>query len=208
MIVLRCICIQVGWMLSLFFSERVKKTIKRVRDFLYSKVVMHWFLRTGNRIRICSPLYLSGGKYISIGNNFSILSRARIEAIDCYNEKRFNPKITIGDNVVINSDFHIGAIGNIEIEDNVVIASRVYISDHTHGKLDRNDIYINVADRYLYSKGPVCIGKNVWIGEGCCILPNVRIGENTVIGANSVVTKDIPSNVIAAGVPCRVIRNI
>lgn len=55
---------------------------------------------------------------------------------------------------------------------------------------------------------PVHIGDNVWIGAASVILPGVRIGENTVIGAGSVVTKDIPANVIAVGVPCRVLREI
>ena len=52
----------------------------------------------------------------------------------------------------------------------------------------------------------VIIGKNVWIGGNCCILPGVKIGDNTIIGAGSIVTKDIPENVIAAGNPCKIIR--
>lgn len=54
----------------------------------------------------------------------------------------------------------------------------------------------------------VHIGKNVWIGGGCVLLPGVSIGDNTVIGAGSIVTKDIPANVVAYGNPCRVIREI
>jgi acetyltransferase-like isoleucine patch superfamily enzyme len=64
------------------------------------------------------------------------------------------------------------------------------------------------ALRDLFSKGPVRIGKRVWIGENACILPGVSIGDGAVIGAGSVVTKDIPPNSIAAGNPAKVIRTI
>ena len=56
--------------------------------------------------------------------------------------------------------------------------------------------------------GGIFIGNNVWIGANCCILPNVHIGDNCVIGAGSVVTKDIPSNSVAAGNPAKVIKKI
>ena len=60
---------------------------------------------------------------------------------------------------------------------------------------------------YDYGK-PITLGKNVWLGGGCTILSGVTIGDNSIIGAGSVVTKDIPANVIAAGNPARVIREI
>lgn len=61
--------------------------------------------------------------------------------------------------------------------------------------------------QYQYN-APVCIGKNCWIGAGALIMPGVTIGDNTVVGAGSVVTKDLPSNVVAVGNPCRVLREI
>lgn len=60
---------------------------------------------------------------------------------------------------------------------------------------------------YQYNM-PVHIGKNCWIGAGAVIMPGVTIGDNTVIGAGSIVTKDIPANVVAAGNPCRIMREI
>jgi len=60
----------------------------------------------------------------------------------------------------------------------------------------------------LSSKGPIIIKKNVWIGDSVCILSGVIVGENAIIGANSVVTKDIPANSVVAGVPARVIRQL
>ena len=55
---------------------------------------------------------------------------------------------------------------------------------------------------------PICVGRNVWIGSGVQIMPGITIGDNSVIGAGSVVTKNIPSNVVAVGNPCRVLREI
>ena len=62
--------------------------------------------------------------------------------------------------------------------------------------------------RPMYSKGPVVIEDNVWIGEMVCILPNVRIGKGSIIGANAVVTKDVPANALVGGNPARVIKII
>jgi acetyltransferase-like isoleucine patch superfamily enzyme len=64
------------------------------------------------------------------------------------------------------------------------------------------------SERKLISKGPVIIGDNVWVGEGVAILPNVTIGRNCIIGTNSVVTKSIPENSVAAGIPAKVIKKI
>lgn len=168
---MRCLLSKLGFVIASFFTERRYGQCKRIKYYLFSKIVMHWFKSTGKHIRICPPLFVNGGKYVTIGDNFSMLERARIEAIDCYTTQTFKPEIIIGNNVVINSDCHLGAINTICIDDNVVIASRVYISDHFHGKLDASDLLIDVAQRDLYSKGGIHIEKNVWIGEGACIMP-------------------------------------
>lgn len=70
-----------------------------------------------------------------------------------------------------------------------MVASRVFITDHFHGNTTYNDLQIPVRNRLLYSKGPVVIGNNVWIGEGASILPNVTIGDNSIVAAHAVVTK-------------------
>jgi len=99
-------------------------------------------------------------------------------------------------------------IGKLTIGNNVTLASRVTIIDHSHGKLDETDIDVPVMERALISKGPIYIADNVWIGEGAVILGGISIGKNSVIAANAVVTRDIPSNTVAAGVPARPIKTI
>ena len=92
--------------------------------------------------------------------------------------------------------------GGIEIGDNVLFGPRVgiYTSNHAADAWER-------AHGACYAK-PVKIDSNVWVGAGVHINQGVSIGSNSIIGSGSVVTKDIPPNVVAAGVPCRVIRPI
>lgn len=175
---------------------------------LYSIWKANEFKKTGNIFSVKYPLYLYGGKYISIGEGFNSDLRLRLEAFDEHLGHVFSPKITIGNNVSINSDCHIGAINEIIIEDGVLIASKVFITDHYHGEITSKEIDVPPSERKLYCKGAVKIEKNAWIGEGVAILPNVIIGENSIIGANSVITKNIPKNSVVGGNPARIIRTL
>lgn len=149
---------------------------------------------------------MRGGQKIIIGNNFYCYWGVRIETYSCHNGMKFNPQIIIGNNVSINPDCHIGAINRIEIHDGVLMASRVFITDHFHGKINREELLVSPQKRILFAKGTVIIKKNAWLGEGVAVMPGVTIGENSVIGANAVVTKDIPDNSIAVGIPAKVIK--
>lgn len=110
--------------------------------------------------------------------------------------------IEIGENFYANVNLVILDGAKVSIGANAFIAPNVgiYTAGHPLDAEQRN--------RGLEYARPVTIGNNVWIGAGVCILPGVTIGDNTVIGAGSVVTKDIPSNVLAVGNPCRVIKEI
>jgi galactoside O-acetyltransferase len=114
----------------------------------------------------------------------------------------YGKHIFIGDNFYAN--FHLTIVDDytVTIGDNVLIAPNVTISvtgHPIHHELRKN------GEMYSF---PVTIGNNVWICCNVVINPGVTIGENSVIGAGSVVTKDIPPNVVAAGVPCKVIKEI
>lgn len=114
----------------------------------------------------------------------------------------FGFNITIGDNFYANFDCVMLDGGEIEIGNNVLFGPRVGIYTSNHA--------IYATERIVggcYAK-PVKIGNNVWIGAGVHINQGVIIGDNTIIGSGSVITKSIPANVIAAGVPCKVIRDI
>lgn len=110
--------------------------------------------------------------------------------------------IEVGENFFANYNLTILDVGKVKIGDNAQIAPNVsiYTAGHPVHPDSRNSGYeYGIA---------ITIGDNVWIGGNTCILPGVTIGNNVVIGAGSVVTKDIPDNVIAAGNPCRIIRKI
>lgn len=110
--------------------------------------------------------------------------------------------IEVGENFFANYNFTVLDVGKVRIGANAQIAPNVsiYTAGHPVHPESRNS-------GYEYGIG-VTIGDNVWIGGNACILPGVTIGDNAVIGAGSVVTRDIPGNVIAAGNPCRIIREI
>ena len=107
----------------------------------------------------------------------------------------------------MSTDVHIGCIDEVRIGNNVLMASRIYISDHFHGNTSIETLKLAPLERPLISKGPVIIEDNVWIGEGVCIMPGVKVGRNAVIGANAVVTKDVPPYSIAVGIPAVVVNS-
>jgi len=176
-------------------------------DKLISQISKYRFKTCGHGFYLKGPSNVLGGEFIHIGNNFSCFSRLRLEAYSRYGEQKFSPKIFIGNNVSLNFDCHIACIDQIVIEDNVLVASKVYISDHSHGQNLYEEASIPPGKRKLYSKGPVIIRDSVWIGEGACILPGVEIGRCSIIGANSVVTRSIPPNSIVGGVPAKVLKS-
>ncbi|MDQ1159697.1 acetyltransferase-like isoleucine patch superfamily enzyme [Chryseobacterium sp. SORGH_AS 447] len=181
------------------------KIYKQDKDNAWAKAS---FKNFGLNSNLPDTHWIKNPQYISIGKNFSSLFNLRLEAWDHFQGENFIPEISIGDNVIFNSDIHIGGINKITIGNNVLMASRIYISDHSHGNISSEDLKCIPCARPLYSKGPVVIEDNVWIGEGVCILPGVTIGENSIIGANSVVNKSFPKNSVIAGIPAKLIRTL
>ncbi len=108
----------------------------------------------------------------------------------------------IGNNVYMNFGVTCVDDTHIYIGDNTMIAPNVVIATAGH------PILPELRQKAYQYNMPVHIGKNCWLGAGVIVLPGVSIGDDTVIGAGSVVTKDIPSGVVAVGDPCRVLRQI
>ena len=164
------------------------------------------FKHLGRNSSIPKESIIKNPQYISIGDNFHSLYNLRIEAWDNYQKEHYQPEIVIGNDVCLNSDVHIGCIHKVHIGNGVLMASRIYISDHSHGEITKEALLLPPVQRQLISKGPVIIEDNVWLGEGVCIMPGVTVGKNAIVGANAVVTKDVPPNSVVAGIPARVIR--
>lgn len=163
------------------------------------------FYRKARIIRF--PFDIRNRNHIYWGRNFTTGRNCRLEVCGEYLEKK-NICLKIGDNVQINDNVHIAAYQSVEIGNYVLIASRVFISDINHGNYkvgEKFDLSIP-PEKQLLSSTPVQIGDYVWIGESACVLPGVKIGEHSIIGALSNVTKSIPPYSIAVGNPAKVIK--
>lgn len=202
-----------------FFERAAKFAIRRIGHLLYKPsteildiAANRYFSRSFHRklseIHTRHPVYLVNADRIKIGENFVAGPGLRLEAITEWAGDEFSPQIVIGDNVCLQLNTHIGAISRIEIHDNVLVGSNVLITDHNHGRPDFQGHDLPPFQRRLSSKGPVVIEENVWIGENVSILAGVRVGKGSIIGANSVVTRDIPPNCIATGAPASVSKEI
>ncbi|WP_343567419.1 acyltransferase [Sphingobacterium sp.] len=189
-----------------FCLNRTVYPVQFLFRYVYSGLVSSKFKSFHFGSFVEYPLYLTGGKNIEIGRHVIIGKRLRIETFDEYRGAKFNPFIRIGDFVGINHDCHIGAIECVEIGNNVLIASKVYISDHSHGNTSIEHLLMPPVNRPLVTKGKVIIEDDVWIGEGAIILPGVKIGRGAVVGANAVVTKDVRPYAVVGGVPAKVLK--
>lgn len=179
---------------------------RSIKEFLYlgiCKVYTVIFFSNSRLIRL--PIDLRGKRGINLGKQLTTGYHCRLESFSIDN----SVTLTFGNNVQINDFVHINAVNHVNIGDNTLIASKVFITDLEHGSYigNENDSIPDsiVKDRPLSFK-PVNIGKNVWIGELVSVLPGVTIGDNSIIGSNSVVTKSIPANSIAVGNPAKVIK--
>ena len=108
--------------------------------------------------------------------------------------------ITVGKGVFLNTGCHFGDQGGITIGDNVLFGSNVVIATVNHD--------FDPANRRTAYPSPVVIGNNVWIGSSVTIVPGVTIGENAIVAAGAVVTKDVPPNTVVGGNPARILRKI
>ena len=151
----------------------------------------------GNGLRLSHPEFVEFEK-LRIKSGFRI---------DCYpvfaGIRNTSLILKIFDNVIIGYNFTALVADTIQIGSNTIIASNVSLVSENHG------ISVETNVPYYAQKletGPISIGKGCWIGQNVTVLPNVKIGDKCVIGANSVVTKDIPSYSIAVGMPAKVIK--
>lgn len=114
--------------------------------------------------------------------------------------------LKIGKNCIIGESSHLTCVKKIIIGDNLLMGRRCLITDNSHGNTDFSSMKIPPKNRKIVYKGEVVIGDNVWIGERVVICPGVHIGDGAIIGANAVVTHNVPAYSVVAGVPAKVIK--
>ncbi|WP_300267136.1 DapH/DapD/GlmU-related protein [uncultured Enterococcus sp.] len=174
--------------------------------FLWRRdIVPKYYFKKGNigkNVILYKPKFIDRKKdYIYIGDNSTILNGARIQSF--YKITGYKSKVVVGKNCFFGYNISILAGEDIIIGNGVLIASDVLITSGNHG--------MNPETEKYYSEQPlvckkVIIEEGCWIGEKVCILPGVKIGKKSIIGAGSVVTKEIPPYSIAVGSPARVIK--
>lgn len=112
----------------------------------------------------------------------------------------FGRSISLGKNVFINHACSFLDMGGITIEDDVMVGPRVNLTSENHP--------LNPTDRKAVIPAPIVIKRNAWIGAGATILPGITIGENAVVAAGAVVSRDVPPNTVVAGIPAKVVKVI
>lgn len=147
---------------------------------------------------ICAKV--DGHSRIFIGSKVYINDRGWLACEPLTGDK--HAKLSIGDGTYIGRFCHIYATANIEIGKKVLMADKVYISDNLHSY---ENIELPVMDQPIKQTKAVSIGDGAWLGENVCVI-GASVGRNTVIGANSIVTKDIPDLCVAVGSPAMIIK--
>jgi acetyltransferase-like isoleucine patch superfamily enzyme len=150
-----------------------------------------------------SPFIQSVGlDCVSLGNRSRISRNTRLLALKGYGSQLFTPHISIGDNVSIGFGCTLSCVNRLEIGHDVTIGDNVYIADSHH---DYSNPALGVLDQPLLP-GRITIGQGAWVGYGAFIAGNVSLGEHSIVGANSVVTRSVPAYTVVAGVPARPIK--
>lgn len=190
------------------FSYKQLQWLKSKKIRFYNHWIKYGFNTCGDKCGFGYFRMLTGMQYMNIGENVSMGQNVVIECYDIYEGVKFKPRFEIGNNSSFGDNGHISCINLVKIGNNVRMGRKVFITDNAHGASARELLDIRPNLRPLVSKGPVIIEDNVWVGEMVCILPGVKIGKGSIIGANAVVTKDVPPYCVVGGNPAKVIKQL
>jgi len=161
------------------------------------------FAAMGEGSIVHPPALIIGHHVIHVGDDVVVHPGAFFSVVDEHDGTRYEGRLEIGDHVRIGADMVIACCGSIEIGDEVLTADRVYIGDTYH---EYRDVTRPVRHQGLHDPRPVRIGRGAFLGINCAVLPGVTVGEGACVGANAVVTDDVPPHSLVVGNPARVVR--
>lgn len=194
---------------SRVYTYHKRQWLLNKRNLLYTLWIKNFMGDVGERTLIKYPFKSSSYPFcLFIGNDTIIREYCMIEPICKYRQQKFDSIISLGNNCDIGAYNHITSAGKIVIGNGVLTGRRVLISNNNHGDFTENDLRLSPVIRNIISKGDIIIEDDVWIGEGASILGSLHIGRGSVIGANSVVTKDVPPYALVVGNPAKIIKQI
>lgn len=169
------------------------------------KNVITFFKIKANRIDSGGANYIGFDvKFVNRGK-ISLGDNVIIRPSSCVYANGSKSIVSFGNGTEIGNHSTISSVNEVIIEEDVLTGPHVFISDHNHEY--RNPLIpISKQGVMLQDGSKVVIGKGTWLGTNVVVVGNVKVGKHCVIGANSVVTKDIPDYSVAAGIPCKVIK--
>lgn len=197
-------------LLSSPFSYRIFTKWTAFKDYCHNCWISTQVGQIGEGSSIGRDCFLDGGgsKRIIIGKNTTIGRHSVLGVWKQYGNQSFAPKLQIGDDCHLGEFNHISTIDSVVIGNGLLTGRFVIISDNNHGEFNKENVNVPPIKRELSSKGGIVIGDNVWIGDKCTILSGVSIGNGCIIAANSVVTQNVPSYTVVAGVPAKIIKQL
>lgn len=160
-------------------------------------------LEMGEGSVIWFPRVIDGAERIKMGAGSRIWRHAKLNAMKSHAGVELNGRIELGDDVYVGGYAQIFAMGLIKIGDGSVLSEHVYISDAAHGFCPRSG---PILEQPLESKGPVILGKRVFVGFGASVLPGVELGDGCIVGTRSVVTRSFPAGSVIGGAPARLLK--
>lgn len=198
-----------GRLVGCLYPDRIHLKLTSLLQWFYTGYRTRRFSHWGKGSKMGFNMHICGENMIKVLNNVYFGEGSALTAFNLDGKTSRIIKISIDDDCMFGSDNHITCVNGITIGRGVRTGKSVLISDNSHGNPSNIEhLYIHPNLRPLYSKGPIVIGNNVWIGEKAAILAGVHIGEGSVIGANSVVTHDVPPYSIAVGCPAKIIKQV
>jgi lipopolysaccharide O-acetyltransferase len=185
------------------FANAPRRLRARVRNWLWSRILGVPGIILGDGCLII------GAPHIRIGKGFRAGRMLWIEAVSRYARQTFEPELVMGERISCSDSVHIACAFRVQIGDDVLIGSKVHVTDHNHGRyggeLAQSPASHPPATRDLCGE-PVVIGDRVFLGDGVVVLAGSVIGAGTIVGANAVVSGKLPPDTICAGIPARPLK--
>lgn len=186
----------------LSFIASLNQCWDRLRTCAFSWVISHLFAEFGEGSRVSPPFRFATLNQVRVGRSVYIAPDCWIQVVAGLGDDR-SVKLDIGNHAGIGMGATISAALSVVLEEYVLLARNVYISDHRHAY---EDVSRPIMEQGVTGLSPVTIGRKTWLGQNSVVLPGVTIGEHCVIGANSVVRDSIPAFSVAVGSPARVVK--
>ena len=175
----------------------------RLRRLVWSRLLNTRIMCLGGQCQIL------GRRHLQIGTAFRAGRMLWLEAVEQYGHQSFQPRLSIGERVSCSDSVHIACAFEVHIGNDVLMGSKVHVTDHNHGRYQGEEPHSSPFDRPSARElhgAPVHIGNRVFLADNVVVLPGSRIGDGVVVGANAVVRGMLPDNTLCVGAPARPLK--